>query len=249
MPRVFMILAAVTLAIFIGLFYQNSIQQKHQAELLEYETVLEEKTQSIVRQAQDWSKPIQLELEDDRLDGDYAIMAEFMLGQLRDSAEERNQYLRDLKAANWQNFLDIDRLAKDQAQDYKETEAMLKQVHQIVNSYQQQIQQRDAELINKAQQLDIKNRYRQQLIANLQADQQQSNAHAIFEIEKQSLAKADALFAVLKKHKWQKKNKTFMFYEDKAVKEFNALYKEILNLNKQMQQIATANQKAVENKL
>ncbi len=91
MPRVFMILAAVTLAIFIGLFYQNSVQQKHQAELLEYETVLEEKTQSIVRQAQDWSKPIQLELEDDRLDGDYAIMAEFMLGQLRDSAEERNQ--------------------------------------------------------------------------------------------------------------------------------------------------------------
>ena len=249
MPRVFMILAAVTLAIFIGLFYQNSAQKKHQADLLEYETVLEEKTESIAQQAQDWSKPIELELEDDRLDGDYAIMAEFMLGQLRDSAEERNQYLRDLKAANWQNFLDIDRLAKDQAQDYKETEAMLKQVHHIVNSYEQKIQQRDAELIDKAQQLDIKNRYRQQLSQTLKDSQQNSNAHVIFEIEKQTLAKADALFAVLKKHKWQKKNKTFMFYEDQAVQEFNALYKEILHLNKQMQQIATANQKAVENKL
>ena len=47
MPRVFMILAAVTLAIFIGLFYQNSVQQKHQAELLEYETVLEEKPRAL----------------------------------------------------------------------------------------------------------------------------------------------------------------------------------------------------------
>ncbi len=172
-----------------------------------------------------------------------------MLGQLRDSAEERNQYLRDLKAANWQNFLNIDRLAKDQAQGYKETEAMLKQVHQIVNSYQQKIQQRDAELIDKAQQLDIKNRYRQQLSLTLKDSQQNSNAHVIFEIEKQTLAKADALFAVLKKHKWQKKNNTFMFYDDKAVQEFNALYKEMLHLNKQMERVASANQKAVENKL
>ena len=126
---------------------------------------------------------------------------------------------------------------------------MLKQVHQIMDSYQQKIQQRDAELIDKAQQLDIKNRYRQQLTQNLKDSQQNSNAHVIFEIEKQNLAKADALFAVLKKYKWQKKNNMFMFYDDKAVKEFNALYKEILDLNKQMQQVASANQKAVENKL
>ncbi|MGE8537916.1 MAG: hypothetical protein ACN6NI_01410 [Acinetobacter sp.] len=249
MPRVFMIIAGVTLAIFIGLFYQYSVQQKHQAELLEYETVLEEKTQAIVQQAQDWSTPIQLELEDERLDGDHAIMAEFLLTQMRDSAEERNQYLRDLKAANWPNFLNIDRLAQDQTQGYKDTEAMLKQVHQIVKAYEQQIQQREQQQLQQVKQLDIKNRYRQQLADNLKADQQQSNAHAIFAIEKQSLARADALFAILKNNKWQKKNKTFMFYEDKAVKEFNALYKEMLDLNKQMQQIASANQKAVENKL
>ncbi|MCO8045743.1 hypothetical protein NI467_10345 [Acinetobacter bohemicus] len=249
MPRVFMILAGATLAIFIGLFYQYSVQQKNQAELAEYEMVLEEKTQQIAEQAQNWSTPIQLEIEDERLDGDYAIMAEFVLGQLRDSAEERNQYLRELKAANWQNFLNIDRLAQDQTQGYTDTEAMLKQVHQIVNDYQQKIQQRDAELIDKAQQLDIKNRYRQQLTQNLKDSQQNSNAHVIFEIEKQSLAKADALFALLKQHKWQKKNQIFMFYEDKAVKEFNALYKDMLDLNRQMQQVASANQKAVENKL
>ena len=109
--------------------------------------------------------------------------------------------------------------------------------------------QRDAELIDKAQQLDIKNRYRQQLSLTLKDSQQNSNAHVIFEIEKQTLAKADALFAVLKRHKWQKKNNTFMFYDDKAVQEFNALYKEMLHLNKQTERVATANQKAVENKL
>jgi len=40
-----------------------------------------------------------------------------------------------------------------------------------------------------------------------------------------------------------------MFYDDKAVQEFNALYKEMLFLNKQTERVATANQKAVENKL
>ncbi len=83
----------------------------------------------------------------------------------------------------------------------------------------------------------------------LKDSQQNSNAHVIFEIEKQTLAKADALFAVLKKHKWQKKNNTFMFYDDKAVQEFNALYKEMLHLNKQTERVASANQKEVENKL
>ena len=70
MPRVFMIIAGVVLAILIWLFYQNSVEQKQQADLQEYETVLEEKTGSILQQAQDWSKPIQIDLEDDRLDGD-----------------------------------------------------------------------------------------------------------------------------------------------------------------------------------
>ena len=42
MPRVFMIIAGVVLAILIWLFYQNSVEQKQQADLQEYETVLEE---------------------------------------------------------------------------------------------------------------------------------------------------------------------------------------------------------------
>lgn len=249
MPRVFMIIAGVVLAVLIWLFYQNSVEQKQQADLQEYETVLEEKTGSILQQAQDWSKPIQIDLEDDRLDGDYAVMAQFILGQMRDRAEARNQYLRDLKAANWDRFLDIDRLAKDQAQDYKETEAMLKRVHEIVDGYEQTIQQRATQQLEQVKQLDIKNRYRQQLADNLKANQQQDNAHAIFEIEKQSLAKADQLFLVLKNNKWEKKNQTFMFYEDAPLKQFNKLYQEIVQLNQQMTQVDQQALKEAENKL
>ncbi|KGT46040.1 MULTISPECIES: hypothetical protein [Acinetobacter] len=249
MPRVFVILAGATLVVFAGLFYQYTMQKQDKAQLIEYEAVLTEKTAEIFEQAQDWEKPIQLEIEEERLDGDYAVMAEYVLGQMRDRAEERNQYLRDLKAAKWDQFLNIDRLAKDQTQGYKETEAMLKQVHQIVDDYEATIKRREANQIEEVKQLDIKQRYRQQLAQNLRATEQENDAYAIFEIEKQSLAKADQLFALLKKYKWEKRNRMFMFHDEKAVQPFIALYKDIENLNKQMQQIKTKNQKIVEEAL
>ena len=63
------------------------------------------------------------------------------------------------------------------------------------------------------------------------------------------LTKADALFEILKNNKWQKKNKTFMFYEDKPLKQFNALYQEVLQLNAEMEKIKKQNRKAVEQRL
>lgn len=249
MPRVFIVLSVATLLVFGGLFYQYFIQKQESAELLEYENVLSEKTAQIFEQAQDWSKPIQLDLDEDRLDGDYAVMAEFVLGQMRDRAEERNQYLRDLKAVNWDRFLDIDRLAKDQVQNYKETESMLKRVHEIVREYDERIHEREAEQLKQVKALDIKKRYRQQLEQNLRASQEEQDAYALFEIEKKSLAKADQLFVLLKQHKWQKKNKIFMFNEEKAVQPFIQLYKEIVQLNTQMEQVKDYNQNAVEHAL
>lgn len=249
MPRVFIILAGATVAVFAWLFYQYTVQQQHKAELIEYESVLNEKTAEIFEQAQDWSSPIQLDIEQDRLDGDYAVMAEYVLGQMRDRAEARNQYLRDLKALNWERFLDIDRLAKDQGQGYQETEAMLKQVHQIVQDYEQAIKAREANQIVQVKQLDIKQRYRQQLAQSLKRTEQENDAYAIFAIEKQSLAKADQIFALLKKYKWEKRNRMFMFYDEAAVAPFIQLYKEIEVLNQQMQQIAAKNQKITENAL
>ena len=54
---------------------------------------------------------------------------------------------------------------------------------------------------------------------------------------------------MLKNNQWEKKNNTFMFYEDAPLQQFNALYKEILALNSQMKQVEKQTQKEVEQKL
>ena len=71
----------------------------------------------------------------------------------------------------------------------------------------------------------------------------------MFELEKQILANADAIFAVLKNNKWEQRNKIFMFYEDESLQQFNTLYKEILALNKQMKQVSVQNQEEIAEKL
>ena len=87
------------------------------------------KLNSFMEQAQDWSEPIDVNVADKRLQGDYKVMADFVLSQMIQNAEARNEYLRQLKAIHWDEFLNIDRLDKDRAQKYVETEQMLKQVH------------------------------------------------------------------------------------------------------------------------
>lgn len=249
MPRIFIVLALVTVSVFAWMFYQYSVQKQDAAALGEYEQVLNEKTQALYTQAKNWQKPIQIEVDDDRLEGDYAEMAAFIVGSMRDSAELRNQYLRDLKAQHWDRFLDVSRLAKDQKQDYKETEAMLKAVADIVKEYELKTQNRDAFLIQTAKQLDIKNRYRQQLIHNLKENLNDDAANAIFALEKQSLQKANQLFALLKQHKWQNKNNMVMFYDDAPIAPFNALYKEMVELNQQMEQIKLNNRQEIKDQL
>lgn len=245
MPRIFIVLALATVSVFALLFYQYSVQKQEAVALGEYELVLNEKTEAIYKQAKNWQSPIEIKVDDDRLEGDYAEMAAFILGSMRDNAELRNQYLRDLKAQNWDRFLDISRLAKDQKQGYTETEAMLKAVTDIVQEYDLQTQNRDALLIQTAKQLDIKNRYRQQLISNLQENLNSDAANAIFVLEKQSLSKANQLFALLKQYKWQNKNNMVMFYDDAPIQPFNALYQDMVDLNHQMEQIKLNNRQQI----
>ena len=65
----------------------------------------------------------------------------------------------------------------------------------------------------------------------------------------QILSKADALFEILKNNKWQKNEQTFMFYEDQPLKQFNALYAEIVQLNAEIEKIKKQNRKAIEQRL
>ncbi|OTG86847.1 hypothetical protein [Acinetobacter sp. ANC 3813] len=249
MPRILIILTAATVLIFGGMFYQYREQQKEADQLQLYQTVLLEKTELIFKQAQDADQPIQVNVTDPRLQGDYQVMANFVLSQMIQNAEARNAYIRQLKALDWDRFLDIDRLAADKKQDYKATADMLKNVHAAVESYAQKMQQFEQNSLEQAKNLPIESRYRHQLIQSLRESQQSDDSQALYALEQQSLAKADAIFLVLKNNKWEKKGKTFMFYEDAPLAQFNALYKEISALNQQMRQVTAENQEQIAEKL
>lgn len=248
MPRIFLILGLATTVVFGGLFYQYYEQQKEATQLEQYQKVLYEKTDLIYAQAKDWDNPINVDVTDARLQGDYKVMASFVLSQMIQSAEARNAYLRELKAIHWDEFLNIDRLSKDKKQDYKETDLMLQQAHALATEYQVKIEQAQQNALEQAKQLPIQSRYRHQLAENLRESAKQNEALALFEIEKQVLEKADQIFLVLKNNRWQSKNNTFMFYDDTALKQFNTLYQDVLKLNVQMQQIQQKNQQALEQK-
>ncbi|TCH64043.1 hypothetical protein [Acinetobacter sp. ANC 4862] len=249
MPRIFLILGLATCAVFGWMFYQYSVQQNDLSQLKTYQTVLYEKAELIYAQAQDWSEPIDINVSDNRLQGDYKVMADFVLSQMIQNAEARNQYLRELKAIHWDKFLDIDRLDQDRKQKYVETEQMLKQAHLLAAQYQQQTRQREEDTLARAKHLSIKANLRHQLTDSLRESRDSDKTHALFALELQVLSKADALFEILKNNKWQKKNKTFMFYEDQPLKQFNVLYQQVLQLNAEMEKIKKQNRKAVEQQL
>lgn len=249
MPRIFIILSLATVVVFGSMFYQYTVQQKEVEQLQTYQVVLLEKTEQIFDQAKDPSKPIQVEVQDSRLQGDYQIMADFVLTQMVQSAEARNAYIRELKALQWDRFLDINRLAEDKKQNYKATEDMLKNVHIAINRYETQTKEFEKKSLDLAKKLPIKNRYRHQLIDSLRDSQRSDDGRALIELEKQILAKADAIFMVLKNNQWEKRNKVFMFYEDAPLKQFNALYKEILALSQQMKAVSVQNEEEIAQKL
>lgn len=249
MPRIFIILTAATVIIFGGMFYQYRAQQQELGQLHAYQTVLLEKTEQIFDQAKDPSTQISVDTRDPRLQGDYQVMANFVLTQMIQSAEARNAYIRELKALGWDQFLAIDRLSRDKKQGYKETEAMLKSVHAAADAYAVKTQQFEKNSLEQAKNLPIKSRYRHQLTQSLKDSQHSDDAHVLFELEKQSLAKADAIFAVLKNNKWEKRGHTFMFYDDAPLEQFNTLYKEILALNQRMKQVSLQNREEIAEKL
>lgn len=104
MPRIFMILGVVTFAVFALLFYQYSAQRQDEVQAQQFETVMTEKMQQLYLQAQDWTTPIHLQTKDQRLSGDYQLMADTLLSYWVNSAEARNRYLRELEKSNWVDF-------------------------------------------------------------------------------------------------------------------------------------------------
>lgn len=249
MRRIVWIIVLVTCAVFGLMFYQYQAQQKELTQLHEYQNVLYDKAEQIYVQAQDWSTPIQVDPSDPRLSGDYALMAEFVISHLVQSAEARNSYLRELKALQWDQFLDIKRLNEDKKQDYAETEAMLSQVKAMMELYQEHLTEHEAQALAQIEELPIKSHLRRQLSESLLESRQNDEGTVLFELEKQSLSQAYVLLGILKNNRWEMKNNLFMFYEDTGLKQFNQAYQDMLKLNQQMQEITQAHQQALAEKL
>lgn len=249
MRRFLLFVLVVVLGIGSFFLYQHHLQQRAVNNKQMFEVVMAEKMRTLYDQAQDWSTPVQLDIHDNRLSGDYKLMSEFLLNYWMQNVEARNRYLRALKAANWDTFLDVERLDRDRKQDYKETEQMLADVRKASAEYEQARHQIQSSSMQQAKSLAIHNEMRQSLQAKLESNLKADKAHDIFPIEQQIIEKAQAMFDMLKKQQWQRKDKMILFRESAQVKKFNTLYQDVLKLNSKMEKIKRNNAEVLEEEL
>ena len=249
MRRFLLFITVVVLCIGSFFFYQHTLKQRAINNQQMFEVVMAEKMRELYDQAQDWSTPVQLDIHDDRLSGDYKLMSEFLLNYWMQNVEARNHYLRELKAANWDTFLNVERLDQDRKQGYKNTEQMFVGVRKASAEYEQVRQQIQTSSMQQAKSLAIHNEMRRSLLAKLEHNLKADKAHDIFPIEQQIIEKAQAMFDMLKKYQWQRKDKMILFAETTQVKKFNGLYQDVLKLNAKMEKIKKNNTEVLEDEL
>lgn len=249
MRRFLLFAAVIVICISSFFFYQYHVQQKAVNTEQMFEVVMAEKMRELYDQAQDWSKPVQMNVHDDRLSGDYKLMSEFLLNYWMQNVEARNHYLRQLKAANWDTFLDVERLDQDRQQAYKDTEQMLREVRKISTEYERKRQQIQTDSLEQAKSLAIHNEMRKSLQVKLEHNLKVDKAHDIFPIEQQIIEKAQAMFDMLKTYPWQKQDKMILFQETIQVKKFNNLYQDVLRLNAKMEKIKKSNVEVLDEEL
>lgn len=246
MRRIWIVVGIVLIAIAAWFYVEHESAQRTTANRQMFDVVMSEKMDELYHQAQDWSKPVQLNVRDARLTGDYKVLSEFLLNYWMRNVETRNQYLRQLKAVKWDQFLDVNRLDADRKHGYTETENMLKVVHQVTEQYQKQNFENKKAALVQAKSLpidrDIRNPLQAKLEQNLKVDQ--DNSLVLLELE--ILTKADAMFEMLKKYPWQQQGDKILFAQDAQVKQFNALYQDILRLNLEIEQKKKQNMLAVQ---
>lgn len=249
MRRIWIVVGIIIIAIAAWFYVEHESAQRNAANRQMFDVVMSEKMEQLYNQAQDWSKPIQLNVHDDRLKGDYKILSEFLLNYWMSNVETRNQYLRELKAVKWDQFLDVNRLDADRKHGYTETENMLKVAHQVTQQYQQQNFNNKKAAIAEAKALPIDREIRNPLQAKLEQNLKVDQENSLIVLELEILTKADAMFEMLKKYPWQKQGDKILFAQDAQVKQFNALYQDILRLNLEIEQKKKQNTQAVQQKL
>lgn len=245
--RRFWIFVIVLVFVVLGIMgYQHYSLKKNEAQRQTFDLVMSEKMEQLYTQAQDWSKPIKFNIHDDRLQGDYKVLSEFSLRYWVENAETRNEYLRTLKAVKWDQFLNVGRLDADRKQGYKETELMLKTVHQASEKYSKQNELNKQKALAQGKELKIDRELRKPLVEKLEQNLTGDAEHSLILLETQTFQKAEEMFAMLKKYEWEKKGDQILFKNDAQVKQFNALYQDILKLNDQIEKRKDGNADVLE---
>lgn len=249
MRGIMSIVVVVILAIAAYFGYQHYQLKQSEAQRQMFDVVMTEKMQTLYDVAQDWSKPVTMDVHDARLSGDYQILSEFILNYWLNNIETRNTYLRDLEAAKWNHVLDVNRLDADRKQKFVETEQMLQTVRRIMTQYQRQNLADKQDALAKVKALDIDHMLQQPLQEKLEKNLKLDQESALIVLELQILDKTEQMFALLKDNDWHKENGQIMFQKDAQVKQFNALYQDVLTLNKEIEQKKKQNAEEIEGEL
>ncbi|WP_089605938.1 hypothetical protein [Acinetobacter piscicola] len=231
MRRIIIILAMVILAI-VGFFYYDHITTKRdEVSRQNFDLVMTDKMRQLYEQAQDRTKPVNIDIHDSRLTGDYKTLSEFLLKYWIKNIDTRNAYLNQLATAKWNHFLDVKRLDADRKQNYQETEKMMITVRQAMLNYQKQNTANKNDALAQLKTLDLKQDLKQPLQAKLEENSGLDPENSLILNELQILAKAEAMFEMLKKYEWEAQKNQILFKNDAQVKQFNQLFQDVLKLN------------------
>lgn len=230
------------LLLLIGGFflYQNHLQDQ-QSGRENFDIVMNEKMDLLYLQAKDWKNPINMDLKDQRLEGDYKVMSEFILKYWIDNIEARNSYLRGLERAEWDHFLNLKRLEQDRSQNYKQTEIMLSTVRQLSTKFKAKNKQITMQALADIETLNISKKLAELMKQKLQLTQNSSNELALLQIELEILDRAEQMFELLKNRKWLKQDNMILFANDADVRQFNLLYAEVNEFQQQIEQLKQQN--------
>ncbi|MEG0489243.1 MAG: hypothetical protein RR575_15125 [Acinetobacter sp.] len=231
MRRIIIILAMVIFAI-VGFFYYDHITTKRdETSRQNFDLVMSDKMRQLYEQAQDRTKPVNIDIHDSRLTGDYKTLSEFLLKYWIKNIDTRNAYLNQLATAKWNHFLDVKRLDADRKQNYQETEQMMTTVRQAMLNYQKQNTQNKNDALAQLKTLDLKQDLKQPLQAKLEDNSDLDPENSLILNELKILAKAEAMFEMLKKYEWEAQKNQILFKNDAQVKQFNQLFQDVLKLN------------------
>ncbi|MDM1757917.1 MULTISPECIES: hypothetical protein [Acinetobacter] len=249
MRRIISIVTLIIVGIVSYFGYEHYQLKKSEAQRQMFDVVMTEKMQTLYEVAQDWSKPVTMDVHDARLSGDYKVLSEFVLNYWLQNIETRNTYLRDLEAAKWNHVLDVNRLDIDRKQKFVETEQMLQAVRRIMTQYQRQNLADKQDALAKVKTLHIDPALQQPLQEKLEKNLKLDQESALIVLELQILDKTEQMFVLLKNNEWHKENGQIMLQKDAQVKQFNALYQDVLKLNKEIEQKKKQNAAEIEGEI